>query len=890
MRGRVIAAFLLVLSFSSSAFSECSWSPRYSGQFRTTAYDIALDGNFLWLATGYGLQLFDRSGGAPVILDSLPLPGSTRVVATNGNGIAYAGSGSQIYVVRRNGKVLEVVRSVDAGATINDIAVTTALFVATKNGLAHFNLFDVNNPLRSNVTMATSKPNVTSLAVAGTTLYAADGDPTVEVFSITVATVPQRTGSLESFSRSAAVHASPQGFVFVSDDLGQQTDLFGGTTRIARVPYGSTSFATTASGAYFIAGPDRTLRAVDFTQPTRPAELYEVLLAPTGGTANGVFAIERAGNSLYVAAGDIGLVTFDISPLAPPYPLLSYGGGATTSALLAGDKAYFTTAAAIAELNAVLEPLRSWNVSGMTLQDTRGNELLASSGPKTSLLIDGQTTWSATFRATVKKAVINGQLVTALLDDGSVWTVAPVTDATPQQVNLGGAKFVDLVRFGSSLALAEVTEAGVTNIRYFANGDLTQAPRAFSVSGAAIGGLALSASQAAVFTFSGISVVDLASGNIAVLPGSNNVLPRQLLFSGSDLLVLGDRTLLVWNASTKTLARAHALPANAISMHAAGQRAVIATTEGMISISYLAPQPGFAVEPPVNRYFSKAVASAGRLYLFGDAGVDLHSTEFGEAPRFLSGVRGAGVLDIAATADRLITLAGNGTVAAYSSAAVLLGERTIDEGKDAQPLRVFTAGDAVWVAFSKGCTTTGCEEKTLVLDPRTLAVTATLTGGVIDVSVTGARAHALFDLPGLPGEVRVYNIADPLHPSQLASAASPTSAVSIAFGAGKVHILGDKLYTYSESALVLEGERFSAVNSSSQQLRIFGDCAVITGRSAQPEVYALPAWSPATTFDVPSNVRSAALAGTALYLLTEHSIEVWTTSITVPPAKRRAAR
>ena len=889
MCGRVIAAFLLVLSLSSSAFPQCSWSPRYSGQFRATVFDVTVDNDFLWTATGYGLQLYERTAGAPKILDSLPLLGSTRVVATNGNGIAYAASGSLIHVVRRNGKVLEQVRSVDAGAAINDMVVTTALFVATKNGIAHFNLFDPANPSRSNALMATSKPNVTSLAIAGTTLYAADGDPTVEIFSITVPSLPQRTGSLESLTRSAAVHATPQGFVFVSDDLGQTTDLFGGSSRIARVPYGSTSFATTASGAYFIAGPDRTLRALDFTQPTRPAELYEVLLAPTGGTSNGIFAIERSGNSLYVAAGDMGLVTFDITPLVPPYPLLSYGDGATTSAVISGDKAYFTKATSIAETSLMLAPLRSFPVDASILHESRGNELLASSGAKASLLVDGQTTWTATFRTTVKKATVNGQTVTALLGDGSVWTVGTVTDATPQQVNFGGATIVDIARAGSSIAAAEVTDEGVTEIHYFASGNLTQAPRTFSVAGAATGGVALSASQAAVFTFSGISLVNVATGNITVLAGSNNILPRQLLFSGADLLVLGDRTLLVWNAAQNTLTRVHALPANAVSMHAAAQRAVIATSEGMISISYLAPQPGFAADPPVNRYFSKAIASGDRLFLFGDDGVDVYATAIGPSPRFIDGVRTPGIIDVAATSDRLITLTSNFTVAAHSSAAgVTLVETTIDEGNDAQPLNVFTAGNAAWVSYSKGCTSGGCEKKTLVLDPQTLAVTATLPGGVTDVHVSGARAFALFDLEH---EVRVYNIADPFHPSLLASVVSPTGAVSIVYSSGKVYVLGDKLYTYSEGALVLEGERFNAVNSAKQQLRIAGNCAVITGRSAQPEQYTLPSWTAVpNAFDVPSTIRSTALAGTALYLLTDHSIEAWNTAITVPPVKRRAAR
>lgn len=886
MRGRVIAAFLILLSLSPAAFPQCSWTPRFSGQFRTTVYDLDVDGTFLWTATGYGVQLLDRNSAAPEPLDSLPLAGSTRVIATNGNGIAYAGSGSQIQVIRRNGKKLELIRSVDAGAAINDMVVTTALFVATKNGIAHFNLFDVTNPARSSVSMFSTKPNVTSLALAGTTLYAADGDPTVETYTITVPTLPQRTGSLESLSRSASVHAA-LGFVFVSDDLGQSTDVFSGTTRLARLAYGSTSLAATASGAYFVAGPDRTLRAIDISQLSRPAELFELQLAPTGGTSNGIFAMERAGNSVYVAAGDIGLVTLDVTPLAPPYPLVSYADGATTSALLTGDKAYFSKAAAIAETSPALAPLRSFPQGGATLEDARGNELLISSGATTSLLTEGQKSYTATFKTTVASAVISDQIITALLGDGTVWRVATVTDATPQQVDVGG-KSDYLERSGSNIAVGQINAGGDTVIRYYTNNSITTPSRTVTIKGAAIGGLALSATQAAVFTFSGISVVDLATGNVSVLPGSNNILPRQLVFSGSDLLVLGDRTLLVWNTVQKTLVREHTLPANAVSMHAASQRAVIATTEGMISISYLQDQPGFAADPPVNRYFSKAVAAEDRLYLFGDSGVDFYSTAIGVAPRFVAGVRNTGIIDIAATNSRLFTLSSNGTVTAYSSeAGAELAKATLGEGQDFQPLGLFTAGNAVWMAYSKGCISGGCEQKTLVLDPATLAVTATLGGGATDVAVSGTRAYALFDLPN---EVRVFNIADPLHPSQLAFVGRPTGATSIAAASGKVYVLGDKLYTYSEAALLLEGERFTAVNAPSQQLRISGNCAVITGRSAAAELYALPAWTAGTPSDMPSTVRSTALSANGLYLLTEHSIEVWTTTAPTAPPKRRATR
>src|SRR5215212_11791908 len=102
MCGRAISVFLVLLSTTLPALSDCSWTPRYSGAFRTTAFDVAVDGEgYVWLATGYGVQLLEPvAGRGYAIAGSIALPGSTRVLALNGT-LAYAGSGSRIYVVRR---------------------------------------------------------------------------------------------------------------------------------------------------------------------------------------------------------------------------------------------------------------------------------------------------------------------------------------------------------------------------------------------------------------------------------------------------------------------------------------------------------------------------------------------------------------------------------------------------------------------------------------------------------------------------------------------------------------------------------------------------------------------------------------------------------------------
>ena len=74
----------------------------------------------------------------------------------------------------------------------------------------------------------------------------------------------------------------------------------------------------------------------------------------------------------------------------------------------------------------------------------------------------------------------------------------------------------------------------------------------------------------------------------------------------------------------------------------------------------------------------------------------------------------------------------------------MIAQTTLDASSD--PLAIVAAGNAVWLAVSRGCTTGGCEKKTLVLDPRTLATNATLDGGVVDATTAGNTAYAIFDL------------------------------------------------------------------------------------------------------------------------------------------------
>jgi hypothetical protein len=885
MRGRVaVLLLLLVLFLSVPAFPQCSWTPRASAQFRTTALDVAVQDGFVWLATGYGVTLIDANTLA--VADSVALPGNTRVVHADPRGVTYAGSGSRLYVLTRNGNNLNVVRSVDAGGTVNDIAAAGSyLFVATSNGLAHFDALEATNPLRHPVLLPTTSTNVTSVAATSARLYAADGDASVDIFAISIPSIPQRTGELASLPFATAVHAAGD-MVLVSDVFGQNTDVFIGSSRVARLSLGTNAFAAFANGVHFTAGADRTLRVVDFNSTTAAKEVYEHTLSPIGGTDHVIHEMVRAGNRLYVAAGDIGLAVYDLGTLAAPYPVAAYRTSITSSTVLSGDRAWFGDATGlITEMKIVPSGLsmtteRTW-MGGVLVQDVDGTSLLTSaSATATIWSLSGATpaqTQTVTFRTMVTGARFHGNDMVVLLADGSVWTGG----VTPQQVSLPQMAFLD--RAGSTWTFAENrADDGTTVVHHFPTSDFAATPSKFSIAGAATG-LATSLARIAVHTFGGLRVLNHDGSVHATL--SLPLLPRKFTFSGNDLLVLGDRSLLVYD-DAKTLVRTHDLPANVVAVDAAPSVATIATTEGMMAVSYLGTPPPPPVVPFASRFYSKVVAAGERAYLFDSLGIDVFSTATGTLPRYMTSVSAAGVLDVAATPDALFTLSANGTVTAYSPHGALLRSMTINEGPDTQPVAIDTAGSVVWVSISKGCLTGGCQNRTLVLDPATMTVTATMNGVVADVVTANDWAYALFELPN---EVRVINVANPLQPAAIATIAAPNRATSVATHQNRVLVLGDRLYEYAET-LVLKGTHLSAISPDrAQQVRVDGNCLVITARGTNPETYNAATLIPAPPqYDVPSPVRGVALLPGKLLLLTTHSLEVWAAGAENP--KRRATR
>ncbi|MEA2162669.1 MAG: hypothetical protein QOK37_796 [Thermoanaerobaculia bacterium] len=903
MLGRVAVAVSLLL-FPVVAFSQCNLSQVASIPFRASYLDIAVDGNDLWAATSYGISLYDRSVDPPALVVSLPLPGVTSVVRV-ANGVVYAGSGSKIYVLRKSGKTLQIVRTIETGGTINDLLLTTLdLYIASTTGLSQWDLLDPTAPSKTLAVFTTSSANVRSLALSGSALFAADGDSSIETFNINIPSIPNGTGTIVSLPGSVAVSAAG-GRLYASD--GYQTDIFtsidgggGSAVKLARDSFGAVATAPVSTTALFAAGSDNRIRAFDLASAAAPVELFRVELLPGGGNVNRIGRIAVASNRLYVAGGDLGLLTYDTTSFASPFPLRSYATGATTSVVSLGTNVYVSRAATgITEFGqtsaGALTQLRSWDSNNDIVWDGANNFLLTSSGSTASFWALSSTTptlvSSLTLRAPIASAALigtTGYFVLSESTGGTLWSadLAPAKP-TAQQITLTATKPSFIARSGAALVLADLRSDGTTMLSYFATPDFTKPPVSITVPGLATGGVALSGSIAAVSTFSGVLLADFASNATTILPQSASAIARRLAFAGTTLVEITETSLLIWNTQSRTLTKQIALPAAPVALHVGPDNAVadVATEDGIMSVQLggTARMPSLLTTTNGNAYYKKLVAGSQRLYFFDGRNVDI----FTNTMQSTGGIRTPLIVDVAASDSNAFTIQNNLNVTSYGRDGNVLTTSTISEGTDAQAQSISSAGGAAWASIVRNCHSSGCEGKTIVFDPKSaFAQTATMTGSVRDVVTNGNRAYVLTELPY---EVRVVDISDSAHPIVLFSRASEGSQPpsSIVFANGTVYVIGEKIYTYAAGDLSKTGEQLTSAtfDPATQRIRAEGACVAYTGRGFSPLFL-----SGTPVVGSPANARFIAWQPGTFYFLTDYSLEIWSVKALPQPARRHAAR
>jgi hypothetical protein len=887
MCGRVTAALLLFLFLSSSAFAQCVYPREYSGAYRASYLDLALDGNQMWAATGGGVTLFDTATDPPRVVDSVTLPGVTRLVRTRA-GVGYAAGGSSIYVLRRPSRELEIAATIDAGGNVNDLELSgSTLVAATSNGVSTFDAAVAATPALARY--AASK-NVLSVAVIGSTLYMADGDSSIEAVNLnTSSPVATLTGTVQAISLNVA-----NGSLLASD--GRQTDVFVGAAlvRAVTIAVGSTSVAPGNDSVLFVAGTDRQLHALDVSTIGNAVELFEGEVIPSGGSINRVSAVQAAGSRLYVAGGDAGLTTFDVRSFAPPFAVRSYRVEAANSVTADDTLILFGNASGgLSQMHrgraGDLTFDRTWARERVhNAHDTASNFLLSSSGNTLTYWSLAATTptsvSTATLRAPITGAVFRGSTAFVVLEDGSLWSVDLSQVApSPVRVDTGGRSITFIARSGDNIATAEVSEEGSTVVRLYGGGSFSSAVASATVPGATTT-LALSGTRAAVFTFEGISVIDLPGGQF-VLPASKADVIRDIAFSGSTLVAISSTSATIWNLSSRRLEKTLSLPAEGAAVHAVeGVGVSVATGDGIavLNTTTASLQPLATSVLGGNKYYRKVVAGRDRLYLFDGRSVEIFDTRHAGAPRFLNALTVAGALDVAASDSALFVLSGSGAITQYTIGGEPLGTVQISAGSDTTPLAIFTVAGAPWVAISVGCVTTGCDMRTFVFDPATLAQTATISGGVIDVTTSGSRAYALFDLPR---ETRIYNISDPLRPAVVRSIASEPSATAIGFTNATVSVLGDRLYRYDENTLTKISDELPALTQRGfTDIIVDGACTLVTGRSGSLDVVNF------ASILVPGTIRSVAGSNGRYFILTDYSLETISRVTQPRPSRRRATQ
>jgi len=904
----------LALALAVPAAAQCTWTPVWDGAYRMTALDDAADGNDLWVATSWGLELFDASIDPPRAVTTIPLAGTTSAVAA-ASGKVYVGSGAKLLVMAKSGKSIATLGSVALGGTVSDLLVLGSyVFAATSVGVAQIDVVIPDRPALVR-TLATTNGGAQSLALLGGTLYATDGDATVEAYNVQVPSAPQKIGTFTSLSRSLWV-SEASGRLFVSD--GQQTEVFTGSgalmSRTATIAAGANGVVPGSGTVVFLVGDDRILRAFDVSA-SGTAKLFAGESTPLGGTVNRYLELVAINGRLHGAAGDAGLASFDARGFVAPFALRGHALGQMTSAVSLGSSVVSAKASGglfkyALGASGELTPQTNWDVSAASyVRDGSGTRVLTTAGTRARVWDVSPNppveVSSVTLATTIVSAALNGTGGVVVLADQTAWALDfSKAQGTATKLELGGAKPSFVERGGSDIAFADLNENGTTTVRYYNGGVLTAAPAVATIEGATTSGLGVSGTGlVAGVTFKGISVVNFGQGgSVSIYPGTNSIIARDVQMTGNALFVLTTSAVQYWDTSTKSLKREVALDTTATTAHATGgsASAVVATAEGLSTFQYTTTSqtPVELAAGSSNRYFREAFAGDRLVHLFDSRAVATLPLDSSGMPGIASNLALSGsIVDIAPVGTSLYVLAISGAVTGYSAAGTVATTYQVNESGDQRMVGMRAVAGALWVTVEVNCLSGACELRTLVLDPRaTLVKSATLPGGASAATADGTKAWAVFTVPA---ELRGYDVTDPYHPVQLTQRASTGNPVALVHDAARaaVYALGQRVYVYSDTQLAETGtlldpyvsDPSGRVGYVDQQIHVTGNCALITGRTYSPMLFRINAAASWSAEPLPGSaaaaVRSSAITGGKAYLLSDYSLEIW--SSTGPTIVRR---
>ena len=914
---RAIALLILAaLSWSPVVRAACATRQVYDGQFRSTALDVFVRGDFVWVADSRGVRLYDATAAPLRLVRVRPVPGATSQVVADDDR-AFVASGTSIVVLSNPG--LEIRGEVDLESTIFDLLLDAPyLYVATSAGVLQLDLFDPDHPAVARE-LPTSTGRAFSIVRFGSFLYAADGDSSIEVFSLQFPSLPQNVGSVATLQGTIAVKTDGVR-LFASD--GRGTEVFAGSgasiVRVGSLPgVGASSLATLNPGIVFVAGQGSTIRAVDVTSLSVPVLVFEERLRPSGGTSNRIEAIAAANGRIYVAAGDIGLVTYDASSFLPAFPIRSHLVGSHDSIATDGARVWAApsgggiTQYSVSE-NGTLAAERSWKGEVITTVhgESEGSLLVSTGATLERWIVTGSEpalASPASLDSPVRSAVLTGFIAFAVTDAGDLWRIDMSAEpGQAQKVAIEGAAHRFVALSGRNLAVTDLDENGTSTFRYFADFDELTEPVTVTIEGAATTGLALGESAGAAVTFKGLSIIDFVTGESDLVAGTNSFAPRAIAIHSGRVLALDSDSLEVRNLESPDQATTFSLPGVPGALAASPQRdgyVAVAGSSGIDSVLLDANGELPSIESVLgeSRFHEKVVAADGRVAFFDGDRIDwFRSTSYGlsASPRAID--LPAGTIDVAATPGLVCSLLGDSTVSCLDWNGAPAGEVRIEESIDVVPFSIRSVAGTLWVSVSRDCLSGQCENVTVVVDLAGGAPVKAdeIDGVLIDAFVGDSVAWVITDLPR---EIRRFNVSDPAHPLLVASVASEGNPRSIVRSTvtGRVYTLGSRLIVRDVTTLAKAGEMFEPwsadpsgrVSFIDQRVAILGDCGFVSGRTFDLQLFDIRGpldWSPVEIEPSSSPGRSTVVESETFYLLTSHSMEAWNEK--PPPARRRAVR
>ncbi|MGK2859428.1 MAG: hypothetical protein ACSLFQ_19680, partial [Thermoanaerobaculia bacterium] len=811
-----------------------------------------------------------------------------------------------------DGQGLVLRGSIDLGATVNDLAISgNYLYAATASGVTQIDVADRPRPAIA-APLTTTSGVALSVAILGTTLYAADGDSSVEAYSIQVPSLPQKIGTVSSLPRSVGV-STFDGYLVISD--GQQSEVFAGNGtslgRVALLPFAGTTTARWSGSVHFLGGGGRAIHAVDVLAP-RPTIMSSVTTEVTSGNANRVFGLVASGTKLWAAAGDAGVEAWRLGGFAPPYPLRFVRVGGIGSGWISDSRAVVAYSAGglqrYSDSSGPLVPGPVWHEGVVSrILDGEGDRILTSSGAELRLWDVASATPASlgaiTLAGAIRSGAIEGSIAWAVLADGSLWRVDfSAQPPAPGQVAVTGSP--DFVAASSAgFATADILEDGNTRIRFVPGSDPAGEGTEVTIEGASNGGIALGETPVvAAATFRGLTLVDfsVAGGHVTIVAGTNQSPVRGLRIEGDRILLVTSDRIDVRSLQSGALVRAFPTGSTLTSISGSGARAIAGSFDGFaiaeLETASRQPEP-IALPDTVSRYYRSLARDGNQLWLGDAQRIDLYRVDSSAIPRHQAELSFAGSavpVGFAATGGKLFTVSATGPVESWRPDGSRESSLTLNEGSLQQIDGITSVGGAVWVSVTTDCLTTGCRKLTVVIDTSSgLVRSAAFEGGTLDVVAHGNLAAAITTLPS---EVRLYDVGDPAQPQLLSAEAVSDNPVSVDFDATRVWVLGDRLRAYSRPGLEPIATHFDSWTADplgslsylDQTVRVAGSCLLVAGRSAAPTL-----WSPAGNSltqvpapGVPDAVRGVAVSGSSIDLLGEYSLQVWSSA---PPADRSRA-